>query len=283
MQKHKVFIYIFLPILLILSGWVIFNQYIRPHHFQLLYPYSNFQFKYSHISQNRLGKDKRIQIFIPEGAAIVGKEAYEETIVIDSFWIDQIPVTVGDYKIFLSQTNNLAPRYRGEYSKYWWEKQYELLPIVFVSWDQAENYCEYYGGHLPTEAQWEKTARGPAGVILYWNDMKKAYNKANYDNFFNGSTFSGWQPAGKTIYGILDMSGNVREWVLDWINEPDQNVSQEPWLQIKNQKSDKSDSGRILKGGSFIDDLSHLRLNYRDFHDPNSPGVNRGFRCVYDN
>lgn len=282
MQKHKVFIYIFLPILLILSGWEFFNQYIRPHHYQLLYPYSTFQFKYAHISQNRIGKDKRIQIFIPEGDAIVGKEDYEENILIESYWIDQIPVTVSDYKNFLTQSNNLAPRYRDEFSKYWWEKQYELLPVVFVSWGQAENYCEFYGGHLPTEAQWEKASRGPAGIVLYWNDDEKAYNKANYDNFFDGSTFSGWQPAGKTIYGILDMAGNVREWVLDWMNEPYQKVSQDAWLHLKNQKPYQSDSGRILKGGSFVDDLSHLRLNYRDAHDPNSPGLNRGFRCVYD-
>ena len=136
---------------------------------------------------------------------------------------------------------------------------------------------------MPTEAQWEKAARGTTGIILYWSDNEKAYNRANYDNFFDGSTFSGWQPAGKTIYGLLDMSGNVREWVLDWMNEPYQKVSQDAWLHLKNQKPYQSDSGRILKGGSFVDDLSHLRLNYRDAHDPNSPGLNRGFRCVYDN
>ena len=282
MRKFRLLIYFFLPILLILSGWVFFSKYIRPNHYQLLFPYSAFQFKDDNISKKRIGKDNREQIFIPEGKAIVGKENYQEEIQTDSFWIDQVPVTTGAYKKFLEKTNNLAPRYRNEYAKYWQEKNFELLPVVFVSWGQAENYCEYYGGHLPTEAQWEKAARGPKGIILYWNDSEKAFDHANYDNFFNGPTPSGWLPAGKTIYGVMEMSGNVREWVLDWMNNPGQNLKQEPWIRIKNEELPSPDSGRILKGGAFSDDLSHLRLNFRDSHDPKSPGSNRGFRCVYE-
>ncbi len=78
----------------------------------------------------------------------------------------------------------------------------------------------------------------------------------------------------------MDTAGNVREWVLDWLNDPNQSVDSKKWEEIKN--APYSELGRILKGGSYVDDVSHLRLNTRDHHDPNSPGLNRGFRCVYE-
>ena len=212
----------------------------------------------------------------------MGKDDYAETISLEEYWIDQIPVTVKSYKQFIAETKNLAPRYRDDYQKYWTEKRYELLPVVFVSWGQAEDYCEYYGGHLPTEAQWEKSARGADGIILYWEDSEKHYEQANYDDFYHGKTPSGWLPVGYTNYGLLDMSGNVREWVLDWMKDSDQPVGLEPWQTIRDEKLSNLEYGRMLKGGGFSDDLSHLRLNFRDSHDPNSPGAIRGFRCVYE-
>lgn len=280
MRKLVRVLFIIIPILLILSGWVLFNQKIRPNHYQLLFPYTSFLGKRLTKTETRKGADGRLQIRVPAGKAIVGRDEYEAEIRLDDFWIDQIPVTAGAYKKFLSERRLLAPRYHDEYAEYWTEKKYENLPVVFVSWGQAEVYCEHYGGHLPTEAQWEKAARGPDGIILYWDDSRKAYDKANYDNFFNGATPAGWLPKGRTYYGVLDMSGNVREWVLDWMTDEDQAVRTDPWKTLRDEKI--PNSGRILKGGAFSDDLSHLRLNFRDAHDPNSPGINRGFRCVYE-
>ena len=77
------------------------------------------------------------------------------------------------------------------------------------------------------------------------------------------------------------MSGNVREWVLDWLAAEDQPVDTSAWQEIRDRERPGPDAGRMLKGGSFADDVSHLRLFSRDTHEPNSPGVNRGFRCVY--
>ena len=281
MKKLQSIIYVFIPILLIVSGWVIFNKYIRPNHYQLLFPYSAFQFRTAGLTRSRIGSDDRVQILIPKGNAAVGKNNYAETVYVDDFWIDQIPVTVKAYKNFLKENPSmLEPRYVDEYYKYWVRKEYELLPVVFVSWGQAEDYCEYYGGHLPSEIQWEKSARGPEGIILYWDDSKKAFDQANYDNFFTGKTFSGWLPKGKTIYGAMDMSGNVREWVMEWVFDYDQPVFTGSWEDLRVIHEDTL--GRMLKGVSYADDVSHLRLNFRDAHDPNSPGVNRGFRCVYE-
>ena len=269
-----------LPILLILGGWVVFNNFIRPAHYQLLYPYSEFQFREFNITETRIGPDNRVEIRIPSGPAVTGKDLYQKEIFIDGFWIDQVPVTAADYKRFIYGRPILSPKYHDEYTPYWFNKRYELLPVVFIGWDQAEHYCEFYGGHLPTEAQWEKAARGTEGIILYWDENEKAFDKANYDDFYKGKTFSGWLPKGKTVYGLMDMSGNVREWGLDWVDYMDQSVKKVSWIEIKDGKHGQL--GRILKGGSYIDDVSHLRLNSRDAHDPGSPGFNRGFRCVYE-
>ena len=280
MSKRRIVIYIILPILLISGGWDVFSRYIRPNHYQLLFPYSIFQFRNLSTTQTRLGRDGRLQIMIPAGNASLGKNDYFEEIFADGYWIDQIPVTVKDYKEYLKLNPSLPPRYHDEYYRYWEKRQFELLPVVFVSWGQAEEYCEFFGGHLPTEIQWEKAARGTMGNILYWDDSIKAFNKANYDNFYNGKTPSGWLPAGKTVYGVLDMSGNVREWAMDWLLEENQRLNQDAW--ISQREIIEENLGRILKGGSYADDVSHLRLNSRDAHDPNSPGLNRGFRCVYE-
>ena len=280
LKKSKIFIYIMIPIILISGGWGLFNRFIRPNHYQLLFPYSMFMFRDDNMTGTRIGCDNKAEIKIPAGYALAGKNEKAEKLMFDEFWIDQTPVTVKEYKEFLKKGDYLAPRYHDDYRKYWDQKTYELLPVVFVSWGQAEDYCEFYGGHLPTEGQWEKAARGPEGVVLYWNDEKKAFNQANYDDFYDGKTFSGWLPAGKTVYGLMDTSGNVREWVLDWLYEVDQPVSSLPWEEIRN--GDYSPLGRILKGGAYSDDVSHLRLFARDWHDPNSPGINRGFRCVYE-
>ncbi len=280
MHKKRLIIYTMIPILLIAVGWVLFNAKIRPFHYQLLYPYSTFHLENLAVTQTRMGRDERVNILIPAGESNVGKGKYTADVYQDAFWIDQVPVTAGAYKEYIAQTHELEPRYHDEYGKYWQMKKYELLPVVFVSWGQAESYCEYYGGHLPTEAQWEKAARGANGVILYWDDSRKAFDNANYDGFFGGKTPAGWLPKGRTLYGLLDMSGNVREWVLDWLQDENQAVDMGDWQTIRDLKM--NDKGRILKGGSYIDDVSHLRLNNRDAHVPNSPGFNRGFRCVYE-
>ena len=280
MHKGRTVIYILIPILLLSGGWALFNSMIRPHHYQLLFPYSILHGEGLAVTETRTGMDSRLQIRIPAGTASVGKDEYAAEVFLPGYWVDQVPVTAGAYKRFLSEKRALAPRYHDEYAVYWKNRIYENLPVVFVSWGQAEAYCEYYGGHLPSEAQWEKAARGPEGIVLYWDDSSKAFDHANYDYFYGGKTPAGWLPKGKTVYGGLDMSGNVREWVLDRMTDEKQSVRTDDWMVLRNEKA--RDPGRILKGGSYSDDLAHLRLNYRDAHVPNSPGVNRGFRCVYD-
>ena len=281
-SKGKRFFFgmILIAIPVLIAGWFLFSRYIRPYHYQLLRPYTIAGGKRLVTTESRTGADGALQVYIPEGPAVLGKESWETTADVPAYWIRQIPVTLGEFKTYARESGELGPHYRNEYlAEYdgWWN---DLKPVVFVGWDQAEAYCEYYGGHLPTEAQWEKAARGTDGTVLCWDDDEKAYDRANYGNFYSGKTPAGWLPGGVSSYGLLDMSGNVREWVLDPMMAEDQPIHTDSWQEIL--QLPVGELGRILKGGGFSDDLAHLRLNWRDAHDPTSPGLIRGFRCAFE-
>ena len=279
-KKGRIITALFIAALLMIAGWVVFSKLIRPKHYQLLRPYIPFFGKQYVVTKSRTGANNSLQIFIPEGKAILGKNEYLSETELSSFWIDQIPVTIQQYKSCVEKEGCYPAHYRDEYTDLYTKSVNSILPVTFISWHEAQFYCQAYGGHLPTEAQWEKAARGEEGLILYWEDDEKAFSKANYDNFFSGLTPSGWLPAGAGPFGLLDVSGNVREWVLDPFISLNQPVNTSSWIDVMNAVEDPD--ARLLKGGSFSDDLSHLRLNWRDYHDPLSPGLNRGFRCAYE-
>ena len=274
---------IFLVIIFAIStsaGWFLFSRYVRPYHYQLLRPYTISSGASLVTTEYRLGENGSLQILIPEGDAKIGKNEYETTLFLATFWIDQRPVTIRDYKTCFTAGQCDWPHYHDSYSKYFSKFIYQWLPVTFVSWLEAETYCEQMGGHLPTEAQWEKAARGPEGIITLWKDNQKDYQMANLDNFYSWLTPSGWLPKGAGPYGLLDTAGNVREWVIDVLIEENSPVQIGNWEELIRDRSENV--SRILKGGSYLDDEAHVRFNYRDFHEANSPGVNRGFRCAYE-
>ncbi len=282
---RKRLLYLFLGILLIclIGGWFVFSKWIRPNHYQLLRPYTVSTGEMLTSTGTRLGKNGSLQILIPAGTAIVGKDGYQEVITLPDYWIDQRPVTIRDYKECFQQGQCDWPHYRGEYEKYFSSFIYRWLPVTFVSWLQAESYCEQMGGHLPTEAQWEKATRGPDGIVTLWaddDDALKDYRMANLDLFYSFLTPSGWLPQSAGPYGLLDTAGNVREWVIDVYQGDDAAVQQGGWTDLVLDRYENVP--RILKGGSFLDDTAHVRFTARDAHEANSPGLNRGFRCAFE-
>ena len=90
------------------------------------------------------------------------------------------------------------------------------FPVVGVRWDQAENYCHSIGGFLPTEAQWEKTARGPDGNLYPWGNTEPNCELLNFNECLGDTSPVIDYPAGASPYEVLDMAGNVFEWVADW-------------------------------------------------------------------
>ncbi|MBQ6520648.1 MAG: SUMF1/EgtB/PvdO family nonheme iron enzyme [Anaerolineaceae bacterium] len=179
----------------------------------------------------------------------------------ESFYIDQIPVTIADYKKCTLQGLCETQHYRNDYTKFWDVSIYESFPVTFITWMEARNYCVSYGGDLPTAQQWELAAGSDHKYDFPWGNSLPTLSKANLDGYYQCLTPAGWLPEGASPHGVLDMTGNVREWVLDEIFEDNDN--------------------KLLKGGCGNDAFSDGRIESAFNHGPTSSGFNRGFRCVY--
>ncbi len=224
-------------------------------------------------------------VYIPAGEFLMGAppsehglnedELPQHSIYLDTFWISKTQVTnamftacvnAGICNYSVSHTTN--PHYL--------DPLYANHPVVYISWEMAQIYCHWTGGCLPTEAEWEKAARGPDGARYAWGEDLPRLKFVNTNNEYGTTTAAGIFPYGKSYYGVYDMGGNVREWVYDWYdpayyqNTPERN----PMGPLTGEK-------RVLKGASFSDDYRYCRASNRLSHDPISPGNVRGFRCVY--
>ena len=180
---------------------------------------------------------------------------------IQPFYIDQIPVTIKDYKRCLKSGKCTFQHYRYNYTNFYLKKYYEIFPVTFVNWFDAKTYCNAYGGDLPTNYQWSLSAGLDYGFDYPWGSSLPNLSNANLDGFYQMLTPAGWLPKGASPYGVLDMTGNVREWVLDEIYEDNDN--------------------KLLKGGGDNDSFSDGKIDTYFDHGPTSSGFNRGFRCVY--
>jgi formylglycine-generating enzyme required for sulfatase activity len=195
---------------------------------------------------------------------------------LDAYYIDRYEVTVGQYKKFLAATGYAEP----DWSLVQHFSPTDDHPITFVSWEDATAYATWAGKSLPTEAQWEKAARGGLEGKLYpWGDALTR-NDANYlgvggrDRWeLTTSPVGSFAPNG---YGIHDMAGNVIEWVLDWYaSDYYQHCPQENPVNLA-----VSDF-RLLRGGAWCFGNYGLRCSYRFLEDPVFGGGDReGFRTV---
>jgi sulfatase modifying factor 1 len=206
----------------------------------------------------------------PEG---LGRESERplHVVTLDPFWIDETEVTHGNYQICVEagacdaqDVNGYDPLGRG------------AEPIE-VTWDVAQAYCRWANGRMPTEAEWEKAARGSDAHTYPWGDDHPDCSRANYESLrgycFNGLALAGSFPAGASPYGVMDMAGNVAEWVNDWYDPGYYAASPE-----QNPQGPDSGQGRVVRGGAWYDTYPYIRAAYRDAHDPD--GATAGFRCV---
>jgi formylglycine-generating enzyme required for sulfatase activity len=242
-------------------------------------------------------------VLIPAGAFEMGShtgknnERPVHTVYLDAFYMDIYEVTNAQYKAFIDanpawQKDNIAPEYHdGVYLRLWEGNDYPEgkadHPVVYDSWYAAMAYAEWAGKRLPTEAEWEKAARGGhMGKVYPFGDTLDA-SLANYARHLNAPIAVGQYPPNR--YGLYDMAGNISEWCLD---EYDPNFyatsrRENPFSKGKRQTTISDfkkvqEKERLLRGGCWSDNGLFLRVAYRDWGPQNYSSVFRGFRCVKD-
>ncbi len=240
----------------------------------------------SGIEYFNLDGDIRL-VYVPEGKFLMGSsqtdgDHYEDEqpqrkIYLDSYWISRTQVTNAEFEQCVKD-KTCAYDVGVQTNPHYTDPAYADHPVVYVSWYMARTYCQWSGGRLPTEAEWEKAACGPNGAKYAWGweDPENDLYLTNANNEIGDTTPVGLFIRGTSYYGAMDMGGNVREWVSDWydphyyLNMPDRNLT-----------GPESGEKKVLKGASFEDSSHYSRAANRLAHDPTSPGIARGFRCVY--
>ncbi len=223
-------------------------------------------------------------------AEMFAEEAPKHRVTIRSFYIDRTEVTNGQFKRFVDQNpewqkGKIAAEYHnGKYLQHWNANDFpagqENYPVVFVSWYAAAAFCQSRGKRLPTEAEWEFAARGGLdGKEFPWGDELPEKTRANYsDSSFKAATSVGSYPANG--YGLLDMAGNVWEFLADeWKKYPHHSEA-DPTRLFKDRSYLTVKTRRALRGGSYGGSVVNLRVTYRDSHLPENAGDHVGFRCA---
>ena len=231
-----------------------------------------------HLVQIRLDlKDHMNQIYIPAGEFTMGsgakdKEILAHKVYLDAYWMDQTDVTNAMYAICVKASICSHPAH---YDHYFDDSKYADYPVVYVTWYAAQTFCTWEGGTLPTEAQWEKAARGWDGRPYPWGASPADVTLLNY-NGDHGDIVSAYDYLiGLSPYGLLQMSGNVRQWMSDWYERTYYTVS-----PYKNPQGPDSGQYKSLRGGAFDDNFQEVETTYRAYHEPTSAGQERGFRCA---
>lgn len=211
-------------------------------------------------------KDKTVLIRIPGGKFWMGtddgpeEERPRHQVHLDEYYIARNPITNAQYAKFIEETGHPQPAF-------WKETRFNqpYQPVVGVYWYDAMEYCEWAGLQLPTEAQWEKAARGTDDRIWPWGDEAPDERRCNFNQNIGATREVGSYPDGASWYDCLDMAGNVREWcVTKW---------RDSYLEDEPDDSSEGDlEARVLRGGCWQDDDSCIRCAYRFAHLPGLPG-----------
>jgi formylglycine-generating enzyme required for sulfatase activity len=228
-----------------------------------------------------------ILIDIPAGEFLMGSaegeaisflnEKPQHSVYLDEYWIYSQKVSNSLYAACVNAGKCTGPGtvLTNMWYDYYENRDYRDHPVTGVTWEQARHYCIWAGGDLPTEAQWEKAARGTDGRIYPWGDTINC-SLANYaDCKIKDTTRVDRYPTGASPYGVLDMSGNVWEWTLDWYDAGYYAVS-----PASNPTGPLTGQYKVLRGGSWLNGASYVRAAYRFTAQPDQPNEYFGFRCV---
>jgi sulfatase modifying factor 1 len=229
------------------------------------------------------GKDGAPMVLVPAGEFPMGSEQGDDDeqpvhrVFLDSFYLDTFEVTNGRFAKFVAAIQSEPP----------WGFADQETPVVhaeqpvrWVNWLEATGYCLWAGKRLPTEAEWEKAARGTDGRIYPWGNEPPTPTQAVFGLKEGGAeTVSpiGNRDKGKSPYGVHDLAGNLYEWVADWYDEAV--YTTQPTI---NPRGPGEGAAKVQRGGSYINGPYRLRSSFRTKGDPTEHDPNVGFRCAQD-
>ncbi len=249
--------------------------------------------------------DQMVQVYVPAGEFLMGSDdidarrtlengrAYTEipvhTVYLDGFWIDKYEVTNGQYARCVEAGVCRAPWSPGSYTRahYYDRPEYADYPVIWVNWWMAKTYCEWAGRRLPTEAEWEKAARGTDQRRYPWGNDPLTGERANFcdvncplphanpafDDGFADTAPVGSFPLGASPYGALDMAGNVWEWTSTIVRDY-------PYDATDGREDPEAQRERVWRGGPWSNGVWWMRsaIRYRSvmFY----WYYNLGFRCA---
>jgi formylglycine-generating enzyme required for sulfatase activity len=233
------------------------------------------------------GKDGAPMVPIPAGEFWMGSPDDEGTpnehprhwVYLEAYDMDRFEVTVSRYAEFMQSTGRQAPH---DWAKVKISK-HSSLPVVGVSWNDAETYCRWAGKRLPTEAEWEKAARGTDERTYPWGDEQPSSGLANFGKAGTRRVYDerlapvDSYEAGNSPYGLHHMAGNVYEWTADWYDEDFYAKSPQ-----RNPTGPSNGQYRMLRGGSWRFKPIAVRSAHRSYTTPTNQYDYIGFRCARD-
>lgn len=256
-------------------------------------------------------KDGMPMVFVPSGTYPRGSDAADpnadpdETpqrdVTIDAFYIDKYEVSVAQYAAFLSDVGDhrsscgggvdcartSAETDGGTYllenqerpDPYFAQNNFGNFPINYVSWPGARDYCNWAGGRLPTEAEWEYAARGTDGRIYPWGNEPPDRSKAVFESDFRSLLAVDTLPDGASPFGALSMAGSMWEWVGDWYD-----AEYYAWGPDTNPPGPPQGTERVARGGAWVIDntAARIRAANRNSFRPAAMRADVGFRCAFD-
>ena len=247
------------------------------------------------LNKNNLLQPELNMALVPSGFFKMGSsktlddESPEHRVYLDGYWIDKYEVSAGKFAKFLNTVDNVKGYYLdNKFGTLFYDGRYhprpslENHPINNVSWLAADAYCKWKGKRLPTEAEWEKAARGELGQVYPWGNSAPSENRARYfKTWTDKEKHKVMLPVqslieGQSPYGLHNMAGNVKEWVDDWYDREYYKEQSE----YANPRGPIGGEFKGVRGGSWRDLKGFIYSSFRNNGNPQSRMDDYGFRCA---